>query len=94
MNNFDSLTFPVLTVRCPLFCRLNSFTLVGLTDMKVESVFRWLNGDILRYKKWLSTEPNFGVAENCVAVISNGFLDYPCEGLGDLTRTLCSTAGN
>ena len=67
---------------------------IGLTDAEEESVFRWVNGDVLQYEHWnvgeTYKEPNGRHYENCVSATSKMF-DTGCEHTRH--RTLCSTVG-
>lgn len=60
---------------CPGICW------IGATDVDTEDTFVWSsNNATLSYTKWDTNEPNGGLAENCVQMLSNGFWnDITCS---------------
>ena len=67
---------------------------VGLSDENQESVFRWLNGDVLMYNEWgrQPDEPQGEETENCVAIFNRGLVDASYSTwVGP--KSLCSDAG-
>ena len=63
---------------------------VGLSDQDVESVFRWLNGDVLTYDAWVPGQPNWFTKENYVRIRANGMHGSKKEERFS-RKTLCST---
>ena len=61
---------------------------VGLSDQDVESVFRWLNRDVLTYDAWV--QPNWFTKENYVRIGASGMHDSKKE-VSFSRKTLCST---
>ena len=45
---------------------------LGASDAAQESDFRWLNGDLLRYEKFRSGEPNGRDTRNCIQMLTDG----------------------
>ena len=68
---------------------------IGLSDTEQESVFRWVNRDVLHYDDWnigpTYKEPNGRRYENCVYVDANKMFDANCGHTRE--RALCSTVG-
>ena len=53
---------------------------LGLTDETIESVFRWVDGDIITWGNWFPGEPNGRTSQNCVIRTPNGaWQDVDCE---------------
>ncbi|XP_034280803.2 pulmonary surfactant-associated protein D-like [Pantherophis guttatus] len=50
----------------------NKSAFLGITDLKTEGTFRYLNDQPLTYINWLPGEPNNNGKENCVEMFSNG----------------------
>ncbi len=69
---------------------------VGLTDGEVEFVFKWLNGEALKYDGWKENEgPNSESGayqdQDCVIISHGKMKDRKC---GITNEFLCSTPGN
>uniref|UniRef100_A0A8C6VQC9 C-type lectin domain-containing protein n=1 Tax=Naja naja TaxID=35670 RepID=A0A8C6VQC9_NAJNA len=60
----------------------NKIAFLGITDLKTEGTFKYLNDQPLTYTNWLPGEPNnSGGEENCVEVFLNGkWNDKSCGG--------------
>ncbi|XP_053145716.1 low affinity immunoglobulin epsilon Fc receptor-like [Hemicordylus capensis] len=57
---------------------------IGLSDMKAENTFVWVDGSSLTYKKWAPQEPNdAGHGEDCVVIAGRGWNDRECGGTSD-----------
>ncbi|XP_013919870.1 PREDICTED: pulmonary surfactant-associated protein D [Thamnophis sirtalis] len=50
----------------------NKSAFLGITDLKTEGTFKYLNDQPLTYANWLTGEPNNQGQENCVELFSNG----------------------
>lgn len=50
----------------------NKAAFLGITDLKTEGTFKYLNDQPLTYVNWLPGEPNNQGKENCVELFSNG----------------------
>ena len=63
---------------------------VGLSDQDMESVFRWLNRDVLTYDAWVPGQPNWFTKENYVRIGASGMHASKKE-VSFSRKTLCST---
>ncbi len=73
---------------------------VGATDLETQSVFRWPDGNVISFDKWVDTfghdQPNGHHDENCLFVSKSvgggGFQDKICDhaDLGQQFGFLCS----
>ncbi|XP_067283921.1 CD209 antigen-like protein B [Pseudorasbora parva] len=57
----------------------NAGVWIGLTDSDVEGTWKWVDGSTLTSGFWAIREPNGYQKENCAALYSLGFYDYPCN---------------
>jgi len=51
---------------------------LGANDIEVEKHYEWIQGGKMETPKWAPRQPQ-NVNEDCMAVRSNGFHDYPCR---------------
>ena len=67
---------------------------IGGTDEAQEGSWTWSDGSPWDYQKWRRGEPNnFGRPENCLMMLSDGWVDVPCQYLGikyQVTGFICS----
>uniref|UniRef100_A0A8C1UEM8 Zmp:0000000924 n=1 Tax=Cyprinus carpio TaxID=7962 RepID=A0A8C1UEM8_CYPCA len=58
---------------------------IGVTDIDVEDIWKWVDGSTLTSGFWASKEPNGGTIENCAVTYSTqwpdllGWLDVKCN---------------
>ena len=65
---------------------------IGLNDFQVESLFRWLNGDILHYTKWkVDSEPDG--SQHCVIWQDDNGGTLADKGCGSSYKYVCSSNG-
>ncbi|KAK9967969.1 hypothetical protein ABG768_002324 [Culter alburnus] len=59
---------------------------IGLNDIDVENMWKWVDGSTLTTSFWASNEPTGQRRENCALTLGLGWADYPCN---DYFQCIC-----
>ena len=52
---------------------------MGLSDQAVEGEYRWTDGTLLGWAKWIGRQPSRGAGEDCVEFKNTGYNDMSCN---------------
>ncbi|ESO91585.1 hypothetical protein LOTGIDRAFT_122109, partial [Lottia gigantea] len=59
-----------------------AFYWMGINDLEVENIFRWLDGTMVQWFKWRREQPNGGTEQNCTTIDNKWeWQDKDCQNL-------------